>query len=736
MTETSTESELRGASSSARGPVRTSGVAALFTATVFLGAALLFMVQPMAAKLILPSFGGSATVWSTSSLFFQVLLLLGYVYAHVTTHWLGARWQPRLHVLVLLVPLLALPIALPLDAAPGDSSPIMWLLRVLMLMVGLPFLVLSATGPLMQRWYAWSGGPRADDPYFLFAASNLGSFVGLLAYPFVIEPLLTLSQQRIVWSGTFLLFVALMATCAVVMRPGRSAAPVRDRSQQPVTTRPTIRTLVIWTFLAFVPSSMMIASTAHLSTDVAPIPLLWVLPLAAYLLSFVAAFARTSRALPVGWVWTGVVFAIATGAISSFGLVLSTVPVVMAIVVSVGLTGYAAHVRLAVLRPPAEQLTTYYLTISVGGALGGLLNGIIAPLAFNGVWEYLLTIALIPLLAVGLTGDWEPTKSDALKATGIVGSVAVLAAASAVVQLVSIDLAALIVLSTIVLAVVGWLTLRIPIHLFCALLVAAVAVPLAQQSGALLAERTFYGSYRVLESPGLHRFAHGTTIHGSQHTSEEERRTPTAYYAPGGPFSDIVAHVEPRRMGVIGLGAGAIAAYSAQVPDIRFYEIDAAIADIAADPRYFTYLEDAPGRVDVVVGDGRLKVAEEPADAFDLLVLDAFNSDSVPVHLLTSEAMDEYVQHVTADGAIALHISNRVFDLEPVAAAAARQLGWQAWIREGTAPGEKEASRYVLLAPSEGAAGSIDEADGWRPLSMDRQVRWTDDYSSVISVLD
>ncbi|EAP97553.1 hypothetical protein JNB_18823 [Janibacter sp. HTCC2649] len=704
--------------------------------TVFLGAALLFMVQPMAAKLTLPSFGGSATVWSTSSLFFQLLLLLGYVYAHVTTHWLGARWQPRLHVLVLLLPLVALPIALPIDAAPGASSPILWLLRVLTLMVGLPFLVLSATGPLMQRWYAWSGGPRADDPYFLFAASNLGSFIGLLAYPFFIEPTLPLSQQRMAWSGAFVLFLAFMATCAAVMRPSKSTAPVHQEAHSRAATRPHAKTLLLWTFLAFVPSSMMIASTAHLTTDVAPIPLLWVLPLAAYLLSFVAAFARRSRLLPVGWIWAGVVVAIATGVFSSFGLVLSVVPVVIAIVVSVGLVGYAAHVRLAVLRPPAEQLTTYYLTISVGGALGGLLNGIVAPLTFNGVWEYLLTIALIPLLAVNLASKWSPTKADALRAVAGVLAISVVAVAVAALRLVSTDLAALVILSAFALATVGWLTLRTPVHLFVALLVAAVAVPVAQASGALVTERTFYGSYRVLESPGLHRFAHGTTIHGTQHTSEADRRTPTTYYAPGGPFSDILTYVKPQQMGVIGLGAGAIAAYSPQVPHIRFYEIDPIIAEIAADTRYFTYLHDAPGEVDVVVGDGRLMVAQEPEERFDLLVLDAFNSDSVPVHLLTSEAMRVYASHVTADGAIAMHLSSRVFDLAPVAAAAAEELGWHAWIREGAAPGEEQSSRWVLLAPNAAAAGGLDSATGWQPLSMDRQVTWTDDYSSVISVID
>lgn len=713
-------------------------VAALFACTTLLGAALLFMVQPLAAKLVLPSYGGSATVWSTSSLLFQLLLLLGYVYAHVSTRRLGARWQPRAHLLLLAVPLLALPVALPAESMPpSDASPVLWLLRTLLLMVGLPFVVLSTTGPLIQRWYAWSGGPRSEDPYFLFAASNLGSFLGLLAYPFVIEPLLTLTQQRTAWSMAFVAFVLLMASCGLAVK-GRDRAVEHGAARVPPSTPgPCARQMAVWCLWAFLPSSLMLAATAHLSTDIAAVPLLWVLPLAAYLASFVLAFARTARTVSPRLVVPCVAFAVTTGIVSSLGspaLAPLIALVVGANVVSVGLAGFAAHARLAASRPDATHLTLFYLVISVGGALGGVLNGVVAPLLFDGVWEYLLTVALLPVLAIGLPA-MRVRARVVLRGAGIVGAalLAIVAAWGAG-RLATIE-AVVLLGATVVAAVVTWLTLRVAAMLTMTLLISALAVIAVQERAAELTERTFYGSYRVWSTEGQHQLLHGTTIHGTQFVDADLAQTPTTYYVTDGPLGDVMSTLAPRDLAVVGLGAGAIAAYGTEVPRIRFFEIDAAVARVARDPRWFTYLSDSDADVDVVVGDGRLAMEQEPAGSFDAVALDAFSSDSIPVHILTREGIEVFLDRVRQDGALVIHISNRVFDLRPVLAAHARALDLQAVFgRGGEGPGA-QTSEWVVLTRSSDTADALAALSRWETLSTDETVEWSDDYSSVLSVL-
>lgn len=732
MTQTAVATD---AHTSAATDQRGIGVAILFAVTTFLGASLLFMIQPLAAKLILPSYGGSATVWSTSSLLFQLLLLLGYLYAHISTRGLGARWQPRAHLVLLALPLLVLPLALPPEAAPpGDTSPVVWLLRTLVLMVGLPFAVLSTTGPLIQRWYAWSGGPRAEDPYFLFAGSNLGSFVGLLAYPVAIEPYLTLTQQRVGWSLAFIGFLALMALCALNVR-GRGSDHQAQATAAP--TRPSARRLMSWCLWAFLPSSMMLAATAHLSTDIAAVPLLWVLPLAAYLASFVLAFARSSRRVSPRLVIPCVVFSVTTGVVSGLGSsALAPVVglVIAANVMAVALAGFAAHSRLAVTRPDPAQLTLFYLVVSVGGALGGLLNGVVAPLLFDGVWEYFLTIALLPALAVGL-----PAPRLTRRRMGIAAAwTAAAFVALAVLRLTgTLSLLMLIVLTgaVAVCAIVAWLTMRAAAMLTVTLLVASVALVVVQEQSSLMTERTFYGSYRVRATDDQHVLLHGTTIHGTQFLDAGRRTTPTTYYATDGPFGDLMTVVTPQSLAVVGLGAGAIAAYGSDTTRIRFFEIDPVVAEIANDPTWFSYLRDSASDVDVIVGDGRLAMSDEPAASFDLVALDAFSSDSIPVHILTREGIQVFLDRVTDEGALAIHISNRIFDLRPVLASHARSLGLRAVVgRGGEGPGATE-SVWVVLTRSDVIADELEAGLRWTPLSTAQTVAWTDDYSSVLSVL-
>ena len=731
----------------ARPGARGTGLAVLFACTTFLGAALLFMIQPLAARLILPSFGGSATVWSTSSLFFQVLLLAGYVYAHVATRRLGARWQPRAHVLVLVAPLLVLPLALPSDAAPGaDASPVLWLLRTLAVMVGLPYLVLSATGPLIQRWYAWSGGPRAEDPYFLFAASNLGSFIGLLAYPFVVEPLLSLSEQRVVWSGAFVVWVVLMGVCGLTVRRDASRDASSSQAGSPDAAvvaedvaPPTRRTLAWWTAMAFLPSSLMLAVTAHLSTDVAPIPLLWVLPLAAYLATFVAAFARTSRTVPLRATHAAVAAAFVCAVLS---LVTHDVPVLVSVgasIVATTLVGYAAHARLAATRPAPQHLTLFYLVISAGGALGGLLNGVVAPLAFNRVWEYGLTLAAVPLLLVGVSpraGNWFTRRYDArFVAVMLTLGLALALIPAAVLVRGANDVSSWLVIAALVpLLAFGYVAGRAPRPLAASLAIAALLLGVQATASSLILERTFYGSYRVVETDDTHILVHGTTNHGVQFTAPDRRSQPTAYYVESGPLGAILGSVPHTRMGVVGLGSGVITPYAEPGDEVTYYEIDPAVVDIASDPELFTFLRDSEAQVDVVVGDGRL-LLEQETETFDVLLLDAFSSDAIPVHLLTREAVRTYLDRLAPDGVIAIHISNRVFELEPVLAAAAAHHGLRGAIGDGGSGPASARSRWVVLSKNDAVVDELQVLPDWRALDMDRQVAWTDDYSSVLSVL-
>lgn len=655
--------------------LRTHPVTILFTVTAFLGAALLFLVEPLAARLLLPSYGGAASVWTTCTLFFQVVLLLGYVFVHVSAR-LGPRGQPLAMAPLLLLPLLVLPLALPSDASP-DSSPAWWLLRTLLVMVGLPFAVLTTTGPVLQRWYSWLDVPRAQDPYFLYAASNVGSFLGLLAYPFAVEPHLTLSEQRSWWSAAFVVFLVLVTACGVVAFRGQRTAGAALR-----TDRPGLRRLLTWLTLAFLPSSLMLGVTTHITTDVAPIPLLWVVPLAIYLATFVIAFGRTGRARPGVATTVALVLVIVTRAMSIGERSLPLPLTVLAHLALLGVVAYAAHTLLAADRPPADHLTLFFVVVSVGGALGGLFNGLIAPLVFDRVIEYALVLAGVPLLwlAVGAT-RWVAVTMAAVVACG------------------------------------AFVTLH---------------------SGDVLARsRTFYGSYVVLETADRIELNHGTTLHGFQSTRPGEETEPTSYYARSGPLGDVFTQAGPTSPDItaVGLGAGTLAAYGAPDQTIRFIEIDPEVIGLARDEDNFTFLADSPATIETVAGDGRLRVAELPPASTDMLLLDAFSSDAIPVHLLTAEAFGEYASRLRPGGAIVVHISNLYFDLRPVLAGAADELGWQASVRRGGEGPLGVPSTWVALSPHDGLADVLVEESGWSRLDRSRATGWTDDHASLLEVL-
>lgn len=712
------------------------GIALLFTLTAFVGAGLLFTIQPLVARLLLPAYGGSATVWSTCSLFFQTLLIVGYVYSHVTTTRIPRRAQPWLHLLVLAAPLLVLPVVLPTDAVPGaDHSPVGWLLRSLVVMIGLPFVVLATTGPLLQRWYSWSDGPRRDDPYFLFAASNVGSFGGLLAYPFLVEPRLTLDQQGVAFTGGFVVFAVLTAACGVVASRGtamRQEGPVATASSE----RPSWADLARWCGYAFVPSCLMLAVTHHLSTDVAPIPLLWVAPLALYLATFVAAFAVRSRVVTATWPRAAAGLGMATLALAPLAAAVSLWVTVAVNLLLVVVAGYAAHRLLAARRPNPEHLTTYYLAVAVGGALGGVVNGLLAPVLFDRVLEYGLVVALLPLLGLGAT--WPTSGGGRTRIRWLLGGLVVVLVAAAVPALLDSRGGGGVALALLALAaftLFGWVLARMPVGMTVALLVAVIATALVSDNGVVLRERTFYGSYTVHATDLMASLDHGTTMHGLQLRAPSLREEPTTYYGREAPLGDLLGELVASRTAAVGLGVGTLAAYGEPGDRITFLEIDEAVADIARDERFFTFLRDSAADVDVRIGDGRLLMADQPEHAFDLVVLDAFSSDAIPVHLLTREAFMLYANRVAAGGAIAVHVSNRHFDLVPVVAAAGAHLGWTGAVGRGGEGIEVRPSTWVVLSPDHAFVDALMALERWQPLALDEMVVWTDDYSSVLTVL-
>ncbi|WP_030172668.1 fused MFS/spermidine synthase [Spirillospora albida] len=700
----------------------------LYTVTSLVASGLLFSVEPMVAKLLLPAYGGSPMVWNTAVLFFQGALLAGYAYAHWSQRRLGRRWQPLVHVVLVAAPLAALPIALPgWTVAPESAPTALWLLLVLAALVGAPFAVLATTGPLVQRWYSWSGLPRSDDPYFLYAAGNAGSLVALLAYPFVIEPAAGLVTQTRWWSAGYVGFVVLMVLCAIVVRTRRPAetAAADTGPDEPITWRRRAG----WLALAFLPSSLMLGVTTHISTDIAPVPLMWVVPLALYLLTFIVAFGvRSGRWLPATVTVAAacaailpVVFALLSDALPAYVLALDLV------VLAVG--GLACHGLLARDRPGPARLTEFFLLVSLGGTLGGLFNGLLAPLVFDWVAELPLAVAALALLL------WAgPRPSTAL---GWTAKAALLAGPTLMLLLFVLVGGTWGFLLGTVLAVASCVLLTRTRGAF-ALLVAVALVLLigAQYRDSPHRERTFFGAYQVKDEGELREFSHGTTVHGTQFRDPARRRVPTSYYARGGPLGDVsTAYGTADRVAVVGLGAGTVAAYGRPGQRFDFYEIDPAVVRIARDR--FTYLRDCPCDARTVVGDGRLRLAEAPDGAYGLIVLDAFSSDAVPAHLLTREALRVYMRKLRPGGVLAFHVSNRHLDLAPMLGATARAEGLAAVSRTGGREDEEAAhrSQWVALARDTTTLRPLtDLAAPWRAVAPTGPV-WTDAYSSLWGVL-
>jgi hypothetical protein len=720
----------------------------LFFATICAGSFLLFLVQPMIARMALPRLGGAPAVWNSAMLVYQALLLGGYAYAH----WLG-RFAPRkqamIHIAALLLAAFMLPIGLAAGNPPADANPFLWVPMLLLGSIGPLFFVVAAQAPLMQRWFTISGG---GDPYPLYAASNLGSFGGLIAYPLIVEPLLAVAQQSEMWTYGYIALMILVGLCALVLPKGELAVV----AQAPVSPLPDRRRVAYWIILAAVPSGLMLSTSLHLTTDIVAMPLLWVVPLGLYLLSFSVAFAanRTladflTRLAPFGLLFAACgVFADST----RWPIALAFASLANLFIMSVAL-----HSAMFARRPEPEHLTRFYLAMSVGGVIGGLFCALLAPLIFDWTYEHpILLAASALLLAPSAIFGWATRlwngDSRAARATrwgliallfiSMVGQGGFLSTSQTLVAATSFVLIGLAVAS------LGnrWLYTGAVVALMLCLggwnKIALSAAP-----GQMT--RSFFGVYSIRNGKDVRTLVHGTTVHGIQNRGTPEREMmPTSYYAPNSGVG-LAMRAAPSlfgnaaRIGVVGLGSGTLACYAKPDQIWRFYEIDPVIVDLARDAKSFTFLSRCLPKVDVAIGDARIVLAGEPAQSADLLAVDAFSSDSVPMHLLTTEAFATYRKHLSRSGLLMVHISNRYLDLSPVIAAAAAN-GWNARIRYYKPDAEGQALRYagsiwVAMSPDPATIDRLiayDRTQLWEPLKPRSGFSaWVDNHASILSII-
>lgn len=728
----------------------------LFTLTLFLSAFLLFCVQPMIAKMILPLLGGSPTVWSTCMVFFQAMLLAGYAYAHAATSWLGVRRQTILHAGLVLLPVLALPFGIPANATrslSAELNPTGWLFGLLLGVVGLPFFVISTSAPLLQRWFTHTGHPAAADPYFLYGASNLGSMLALLAYPLVIEPNLRLAQQSTVWATGYGLLAALTLACALIVWKRKERLSEVPGNEPPTqrSDHPRVGQVLHWIALAFIPSSLMLGVTTYLTTDIAAIPLLWVIPLALYLLTFILTFARRPllshkwviRAFPMAAVLLALTMSISTGT------QMILIPVHL---VSFFLAAMLCHGELVRRRPGRENLTAFYLAMSFGGVLGGLFNALVSPVVFDRVAEYPLALVLaclvLPKTQFGANSagprilDWLLPPSLGVFAWGLITFLPRPESRSE-------DLGLKLAIGTAVFVCYAFKDRPVRFALGIGAVLLAAGTSPGNYVQMLYQHRNYFGVLRVthVASRNYHRLIHGHTLHGQQAQDPYGRREPLTYYHRAGPIGQVFGLLQERipraNIAVVGLGAGTLACYAQPGQRWTFYEIDPVVAKIARDPQYFSFLEEScAARIAVVLGDARLRLQDAPDHGYALMVMDAFSSDAIPTHLLTREALELYVSKLSQGGIVAFHISNRYVHLAPVLGALARDLSLTCLVRRdlNIPPDEvlrgKVPSIWAVMAPRLADLGAFLEDPRWNsPTVRPNEAAWTDDFSNLIEHL-
>jgi hypothetical protein len=729
----------------------------VYTAAIFVSALLLFSVQPLFTKMVLPRLGGSPAVWSVAMVFFQSLLLAGYAYAHFLSRFRNRLIPIAVHLVLLVVAFVTLPLSIAGGwGTPPASGYAVWLLGLFAVSIGLPFFALAANNPLLQTWFVGTGHPDGRDPYFLYAASNIGSFLALLSYPVLLEPMLTLRWQNLAWSGGYGVLILLIAACGWLLWRAPAVAVSAEAAEPDDAPAPSWLLTARWVFLAAVPSGLLIAVTAHISTDVAAAPLLWVLPLSLYLLTWVLVF-QSRPLLPHKWMLAlqpiaiaGIIVLLAYSA-SEYNLLL----MLGGHLVCFFVIAMACHGELARTRPAARYLTGFYVALSFGGMVGGLFAGLVAPYAFSWIAEYPILLALavlcrppaaerfarwaqrywafLALVAVVLIASAFTTGSlhDLIDRhrVGVIGVVAAIGAVAALV----LRAGRAKVFATVVLALVL-------MRLFPA------------DDGRVETVRSFFGVHKIqVTSNGqYHVLLHGTTIHGAEKMLNDDgspvtgRPEPISYYYKDGGIGQGIAAIRERkgspiRVAVIGLGSGSLTCAAQPGENWKFFEIDQSMVDTARDPKYFTYVSKCAPDLKPVIGDARLTFAHEPDGVYDLIIVDAYSSDAIPIHLATQEAMAIYKAKLAPQGAVLMHVSNRHLELVSVVVGIADANGLKSWAYNEDSGRDADyifATSVVVSARDDADVGRIDDSEQWA-LTAPRKNRrvWTDDYSNVLGAV-
>jgi hypothetical protein len=710
----------------------------LYATALALSALLAFWIQPLFTKLILPRYGGSPAVWTTAAMFFQVMLLAGYLYAHLLTRY-ALRVQLAVHAVVVALALLTLPIHASTLAA-DETAPLLSLLGLLVTSVGLPFFAVSATAPLLQQWFSRTGHRDAADPYFLYSASNAGSLAALIGFPLLLEPLLGLRSQTLAWSIGCGVFAAMLIACGVSARK-YDAGDAHDAAAHTTAVPATWSDRTRWILLAFAPSSLMLGVTQHITSEIAAAPLLWLIPLTIYVLTFVLAFARRQL------VALGVIERIQPLLVMLLVLAwpLNNQKSVLVLHLLVfAITAMMCHGELARRRPPVQQLTEFYLCLAIGGAAGGVFNALIAPLVFNSVLEYPIALAVACALRTRAVAErrrwWDAAPAVALG----LGLTALLL--SGVRPFAHGPWVIVGYLQFVGLAL--YLTHRRPMLFAATVLMTIIATPYVHSNEPILERhRSFFGVHTVVtdETGKFHVLMHGITVHGAQFIAPDKRTRPITYFHPDSGVAQLIKTLGRdrglQRIAVMGMGAGTLACYRAPGRAWTFYEIDPIVVQLAQDRRYFSFLSDCAPDAPIILGDGRLSITRAPAKSFDLIVVDTFSSDSVPVHMITREALAIYLEKVGDDGVVLFQVTNQFIDFLPVLSRLAADAGVTALM-----PGpilEIQFEEHFAMLPSRWVAMSRNPArlaplaaeEGWRPLPAVPGKPWTDDFSNVLRAL-
>ena len=727
-----------------------------YTAAIFVSALLLFSVQPLFTKMVLPRLGGSPAVWSVAMVFFQSLLLAGYVYAHLLMR-IKSRLIPiAVHLVLLIVAFVTLPLAISVHwGDPPTSGYAPWLLGLFVTSIGLPFFALAANNPLLQAWFVRTGHPDGADPYFLYASSNIGSFLALLSYPLVLEPIFSLRTQNLIWTGVYGLLIVLIAACGFLLWRSPVSAIVHNAAAESYAPAPSFALRARWVFLAAVPSGLLIAVTAHISTDVAAAPLLWVLPLSLYLLTWVLVF-QSRPWLPHKWVlWAqpaaiaGVIVLLAVGGEQNLLLTLGGHQACFFVI------AMACHGELARTRPPAKYLTGFYVALSFGGMIGGLFAGLIAPNVFSWIAEYPILIALSALC--------RPPASERLPRVNRLIWPLVVILALALIALSQtkgetfdwLDEHRVYVAGSI--AVLGMLlalafdTARLKLATVAALALVLVRVYPADD-GRVETVRSFFGVHKIVTTPSgqYHVLLHGTTIYGAQKYQNDNgtpvtgRPEPISYYHKDGGIGQAVTAIRarkgaPLRVAAIGLGSGTLACVVAPGEDWKFFEIDQSMVDTARDPKYFSYVQNCQPDMKPVIGDARLTFAREPDGVYDLIIVDAYSSDAIPIHLATQEAMKIYKDKLAPQGVVLMHVSNRHLELASVVVGIADANDMKSWVFNEDSGRDGDyifATNVVVSAREDADVGKLASSDKWEETDPTPKQRvWTDDYCNVLGAV-